>query len=175
MVWYRDRVVVVSVIRRGTHLLNPWRVNHGHGHHKVVRKTVLHLTVFLANRTKVEATMHQTWVTWRVLFDQQNTIIFKILAAVSLIHVLNIRGFRCYETLITSRWYFLCRVCLTFPVYIPHIHQTNNKPSHIRKDVCGSMPGTQAIIDAAVRPPSTTMEWQIHALVHDVSSSLRVS
>lgn len=108
MVWYRDRVVV-----RGTHLLNRWRVNNSHGHHKVVRKTVLHLAVLLANRTKVEATMHHTRITWRVLFHQSTKTkhtVFNFFFAVLSIIMLN------WNFRFTLRWYFLCRFWRTFPV-----------------------------------------------------------
>ena len=68
--------MVVSVVR-GTHLLNRWRVNHSHWHHKVVRKTVLHLPVCLTNSTEMEETMHHTWVARRVLFNHHKQHVFK--------------------------------------------------------------------------------------------------
>lgn len=72
MVWNRNRVVVVLVsVTRSTHLLNRWWVDNSHRHHKVIRKTILHLTVLLTNRTKVKATMHHTWITWSILFPSK--------------------------------------------------------------------------------------------------------
>lgn len=72
---------------------------------------------------------------------------------------------------ITLRWYFFCSDCLTRPVYIPHIHQPNNRPSHMRNVVLGSIiPCSAAVAATTARPPSTKMAWQMHGPVQGVSS-----
>lgn len=75
---------------------------------------------------------------------------------------------------VTLRWYFFCSDCRKRPVYIPHIHQPNSKPSPMRKDVPGSIPWHTAVATARAMPPSTKIAWQTQGVVQGVSS-LRLS
>lgn len=70
----------------------------------------------------------------------------------------------------TLRWYFFCKDCRTRPVYTPHIHQANNRPSPTRKADFGSKPCKIAAAAATAMPPSTKMAWQRHALFQGTSS-----
>lgn len=74
------------------------------------------------------------------------------------------------EWRITLRWYFLCKDCRTRPVYIPHIHQAKSRPSQIKNVVLGSIPWMIAVPAANARPPSIQTAWQMHGVVHGVSS-----
>lgn len=159
------RVLVVVVISRFVHLLNRRRVDNSHWHHRIFWKATLHLPVLLTQGTPVQAAVHQARVTWRVL--QPTTQISKLWFTEYLLmdwleHWENKRT--------TLRWYFFCKDCRTRPVYTPHIHHANNRPSQIRNEVLGSTPWKIAVPAATAMPPSTKTAWQMHGVVHGTSS-----
>ena len=71
---------------------------------------------------------------------------------------------------ITFKWYFFCKDCRTRPVYIPHIHHANKRPSQMRNDVLGSTPWKTAVAVARAIPPSIHTAWHMHGVVQGVSS-----
>ena len=66
------RRVVIIIIR--LHLLNRGRVDNGHWHDNIIWEAPLHLPVLLTQGTPVHATMHQAWVTWRVLHSARTWV-----------------------------------------------------------------------------------------------------
>lgn len=66
------RRVMIIFIR--VHLLNRGRVDNGHWHDNIIWEAPLHLPVLLTQGTKVHATMHQAWVTWRVLHSARTWV-----------------------------------------------------------------------------------------------------
>ena len=74
----------------------------------------------------------------------------------------------------TFKWYFFCKDWRTWPVWMPHIHHVNNKPSIMRHTVPGSIAGKMevaaAVAIAREMPPSIQMAWQMHGPVQGVSS-----